>query len=98
MDSINLVPLFNRSPEAKGHTVLVHYSAKGKAALRQGDWKLHMHGKKLKNMEPRYLFNLKTNPNEDVAENYLNNPMQQERVQQMVELFKFCLENPTASL
>ena len=92
------MPLLTQVPDAKGHSLLMHYSAKGKAALRQGDWKLHVYGKNLKNMKPKHLFNLKTNPTECVDKDYLNKPEHQERVQRMLETFRQCLKNPTALL
>jgi arylsulfatase A-like enzyme len=98
MDSINLMPLLAQTLNANGHGILMHYSAKGDAALRQGDWKLHVHGKNLKNLKPKHLFNLKTNPSEDVAKDYLADPAHQERAQRMLDTFKHCLKNPTASL
>ena len=97
MDSISLLPLLTQASEAKGHAVLVHYSASGNAALRQGDWKLHVYGKDLKNLKPRHLFNLKTNPGEDVAQDCIDNPQDQERVQRMLDTLKHCLKNPTAA-
>lgn len=98
MDSVNLMPFLTQAPDAEGHGVLMHYSAKGNAALRQGDWKLHVYGEKLKNLKPTHLFNLKTNPGEDVEKDYLNDPAHQERVQRMLDTFKNSLKNPTASL
>ena len=76
----------------------MHYSAKGKAALRQGDWKLHIYGKNLKDLEPTHLFNLKTNPKEREDKDYLNNPEYQERVKRMMDMFKHCLKNPTTCM
>ena len=64
MDSIDLLPLLQQKPGAKGHEVLVHYSSKGQAALRQGDWKLHVFGKNLKNLKPTQLYNLAKDPME----------------------------------
>ena len=98
MDSINLVPILTQAPGAKGHAVLMHYSAKGGAALRQGDWKLQLRGQKLKNLKATHLFNLNTNPGEDPAKDFLNHPEQQERVRRMLETFQKGLKNPTASL
>jgi arylsulfatase A-like enzyme len=98
MDSVNLMPLLTRAPDAKGHALLMHYSAKEKAALRQGDWKLHIYGENLKNLEARHLFNLKTNPTESEDKDYLNKPEHQKRAQQMLETFKHNLKNPTVSL
>jgi len=94
-DSLNLIPLLTQAPDAKGHAILMHYSAKGKAALRQGDWKLHVYGKNLKNIKPKHLFNLKTNPTESADKDYLNNPEHQQRVQRMLETFRQCLKKPT---
>jgi len=98
MDSLNLLPLFTQAPDAEGHKVLMHYASKGKAALRQGDWKLHLFGKNLKNLKPTHLFNLKTNPTEDKKKDYLTDPAQQEKVQQMLDMFKHSLKNPTVTL
>jgi arylsulfatase A-like enzyme len=98
MDSVDLMPLLTQAPEATGHKVLVHYAAKGPAALRQGDWKLHVMTKKLKNPRPTHLFNLKTNPSEDPVQDYVNDPEHEERVHQMLDTLKHCLQNPTGSL
>jgi arylsulfatase A-like enzyme len=98
MDSVDLMPLFTQAPDAQGHGVLMHYSAKGNAALRRGDWKLNVYGKKLKNLNPKHLFNLRTNPGEDMEKDFLDDPAHQERAQRMLDTFKHCLKNPTASL
>jgi arylsulfatase A-like enzyme len=97
MDSINLMPLLTQAPDARGHAVLVHYASSGNAALRQGDWKLHVYGKNLKNLKPRHLYNLKTNPNEDEAQDCLDKPEYEDRVRQMLDTLKHCLENPTVA-
>lgn len=98
MDSINLMPLLTQAPEAKGHAVLVHYAQKGNAALRQGEWKLYVYGKNLKNLKPKHLYNLKTNPTEDETKDLLNNPEYRERAERMLETLKRCIKNPTAEL
>jgi arylsulfatase A-like enzyme len=98
MDSVNLMPLLTQAPDAGGHAVLVHYSSSGNAALRQGDWKLHVWGKNLKNLKPVHLYNLDTDPNEDEAQDHIENPEQRERIQRMMETLERCLKNPTATL
>ncbi|MDF7823916.1 arylsulfatase [Pontiellaceae bacterium B12227] len=98
MDSVNLMPLLTQEKGARGHTVLVHYSQTGKAALRQGDWKLHVYGKNLKNLQPKQLFNLKDNPTEDEAKNLLNNPEYSILAERMLKLLQQCVNKPTAGL
>lgn len=98
MDSVNLMPLLMQAPDAKGHAVLVHYASNGIAALRQGDWKLYVFGKNLKNLKPTRLYNLGSEPNEDEARNHIDNPEQRERLQRMLGTLKRCLKNPSATL
>jgi arylsulfatase A-like enzyme len=98
MDSVNLMPLLTQQKGAKGHAVLVHYSQTGSAALRQDEWKLHVYGKNLKNLKPKHLYNLKTNPFEDEAKDLLNNPEYAERAERMLNTLKQCIKEPTASL
>lgn len=98
MDSINLLPLFKQEEGATGHAVLVHYSKSGNAALRQGEWKLHVYGKNLKNLKSKRLYNLNTNPEEDESKNLLGNPEYTERADRMLNLLKQCLQEPTACL
>ncbi len=98
MDSVNLLPLLKQEKGAKGHAVLVHYSQTGTAALRQDEWKLHVYGKNLKNLKPKHLYNLKTNPGEDEEKDLLNNPEYRERAERMLQTFKKCIKSPTATL
>ena len=91
MDSVNLLPLLTQEKGAKGLAVLVHYSQTGKAALRQGDWKLHVYGKNLKKLKAKQLFKLKTNPAEDETKDLLNNPEYSERAQRMMDTLKQCI-------
>ena len=97
MDSVNLLPLLKQEEGAKGHAVLVHYSQTGKAALRQDEWKLHVYGKNLKNLKPKQLYNLKTNPSEDEEKDLLKNPEYAERAEQMLETLRECVKEPTGS-
>jgi arylsulfatase A-like enzyme len=96
MDSVDLMPLLRGEPDAKGHAVLVHYSKGGQAALRQGEWKLVVYGKNLKNLKPVFLYNLKTNPTEDENKDLLKNPEYAERAERMLNTLKTCLKKPTA--
>jgi len=96
MDAVDLLPLLRREPGAKGHAVLVHYNSKGMAALRQGDWKLHVFGKHFKKLKPTHLYNLAQNPGEDEVHDLINDPEQQRRVQEMMQIFKDSLKKPTA--
>jgi hypothetical protein len=81
MDSIDLMPLLKQEEHAKGHEILLHvkYSLNGgnKVALRQGNWKLHAtfgqivfddaaKGMEIQNVQATHLFNLETNPTEDI--------------------------------
>ncbi len=97
MDSVNLMPLLKQEKGAKGHAVLVHYSQSGSAALRQGDWKLHVQGKYLKNLKPTRLYNLKTNSIEDESKNLLSNPEYAERAQRMLKTLQRSVKEPTAT-
>jgi arylsulfatase A-like enzyme len=98
MDSVDLIPLLTGQPDAKGHAVLVHYSQSGRAALRQGDWKLVVHGKELKNLKPVQLFNLKTNPGEDAEKDLLKNPEYSERAERMLQTLRQCVKQPSAEI
>jgi arylsulfatase A-like enzyme len=95
MDSLNLLPLLRGEPGAKGHAFLMHYSSSGEAALREGDWKLHVYGKNFKDMKPTRLYNLAENPAEDDAQNLIGRPEQQERIQAMLQTLKHSLKTPT---
>ena len=95
MDSVNLLPLLTGEPGAKGNETLVHYASWGGTAIRQGDWKLQMWGKNMNSQKPMKLFNLKNNPGEDDDQNYLNNPEQKMRVDQMFKTYNRLLKNPS---
>ena len=97
MDSVDLLPLFRQEPGAEGHAVLVHYNSKGHAALRQGDWKLHVFGKKFKNLKPTHLFNLAQNPDEDEARDVSSSPDLQQRIQALVRTLWVSVKTGTVS-
>lgn len=98
MDSINLLPLLQQQPGARGHDVLVHYNKKGQAALRQGDWKLHVFGMNLKNLQPTQLYNLADNPTEDDAGNLIKDPEQKQRIARMLQTLQNTLKNPSVDV
>ena len=110
LDSVDLLPLLTGKPEARGHGVLVHYTNKGLAALRQGNWKLVVRTGPLskfagaaaprieEGLQPLHLFDLEDNPFEHPDRDLIDDPAHVQRVQAMKRTLAHSLAGPTFHL
>jgi arylsulfatase A-like enzyme len=85
MDSYNILPLLLDKPKAKGRELELYQAGVVKNYMfRKGDWKLIIESDDKGNVfEPVALFNLKENLAEDENYNLVNDPSQQDRIQEM---------------
>ena len=92
MDSYNLLPLLLDEPEAKGREIELYQGGLSKPVdndtkkfnIRMGYWKLIIDSDPAGNIyEPEALFNLEDNPYEEESGNLINDPAQQERINEM---------------
>jgi arylsulfatase A-like enzyme len=91
MDSYNLLPLLTGKPGAKGRDLMMLQGAgsNSQVAIRKGNWKLIIQSYKDKEVfeEPIALFDLGANPYEDEAGNLIDVAGQQDRIQELTDLY-----------
>lgn len=91
MDSFNLLPLLFQEENARGREVMYLQGSghRGRVAIRQGDWKLIIQSDRndASKRIPIELYNLGDNLYEKEEQNMINQPDQQERVEDLLQLY-----------
>jgi arylsulfatase A-like enzyme len=99
MDSYNILPLLLQEENARGRSVIYSQGSgsRGKVAIRQGNWKLIIQSDRADSSIriPVELYDLSENIYEKEEGNLINDPSQQQRVDDLLDLFNAIRDSET---